>query len=75
MIEPKAVQKMLETSPDFINLKRFGYSLAKLKERYPDECPPHIIANALNIPEGSIEERYREIVQKLRILMDVKKNG
>jgi hypothetical protein len=65
------VKKMLETDPDWIASKRFGNSLVKLKERYPEECPDRIIAAALLIEESEVEARYQEIVLKLRKLMKV----
>ena len=65
------VQKMLEESPDFINIKRYGNSLAKLEERYPDGCPDHIIAKALNLTEEQAEIRYQQIVTCLRSEMGV----
>lgn len=59
------------TDPDYIALKRFDYSLAKLLERYPDGASDKIIAQALKIEESEVEELYQEIVEKLRRVMVV----
>lgn len=65
------VKKMLEEDPDYIALKRFDHSLAKLLERYPDGCPDRIIANALMMTEDDIKARWDAIVEKLRKKMGV----
>ena len=57
--------------PDFINLKRFDYSLAKLLERYPEGVPVRLIAGALLITEAEVEKLYQQVVVKLRNLMGV----
>lgn len=61
----------IESDPDFIALKRFGFSLDKLSKRYPDGAPTHIIAAALLLSEEEIEIMYQEIVSKLRTRMKV----
>jgi hypothetical protein len=62
---------MLHTNEDFVCAKRFGNSLARLEKRYPDGCPPHVIAGALDIPESQVEPEYEKVVIKLRGLMGV----
>jgi hypothetical protein len=68
---PAEARRKVENDPDFIALKRFEYSLGKLVERYPDGCPDRIIAAALLMAEGNIEEMYQTAVAKLRIIMGV----
>lgn len=63
----------LENEEDFINLKRFEYSLQQLMERYPEGCPDKIIAKALMIPEEEVEKLYQEIAQKLHELIEPNK--
>jgi hypothetical protein len=53
-------------------MKRFGHSIAKLEERYPQGCPDHIAAQALGLEIGDLQVRYGEIVKKLRELMGVR---
>lgn len=60
------IATMLETIPDFIAIKRFDYSLAKLEERYPDGAPDRVIAAALQISEDEVGARYARIVSQLR---------
>jgi hypothetical protein len=59
-------QEMLEANADFVAIKRYGNSLIKLEERYPDGCPDHIIAQALLITEEQVEARYQKIIACLR---------
>lgn len=68
---PERARKLLETDPDFIYSKRFGYSLKKLLKRYPEGCPDRILAAALMMTEEQAEETYKQIVLKLRKLMGV----
>jgi hypothetical protein len=56
----------LDTDPDFVLLKRFGYSLKRVLERYPDIVPDDIIAQALGITAPEVEFRYLGIVRALR---------
>lgn len=62
---------MVETDPDFIALKRFDNSLAKLEERYPDGAPDHVIAGALHITEEEVRLRFARITAELRGKMKV----
>jgi len=68
---PEEMKHMIETDPDYIASKRYGYSLNTLLERYPDGCPDRIIANVLQMSEEEVETAYQGIVRKLRSLMKV----
>ncbi len=57
---------MLSTDPDYILIRRFGFSLKRLMERYPEGAPDNVIAAALGIPEVEVESRYQRIVGLLR---------
>jgi hypothetical protein len=59
----------INTDEDFINIKRFDYSLESLLERYPDGVPDRIIAQALNVSEGEVSGLYKSVVVRLRKLM------
>ena len=60
-----------EESPDFVALKRFDFSLARVCERYPDGAPDHVVAQALMVTEDEVEGLYQEIAVKMRHLMGV----
>jgi len=62
--------KLLEDE-DYINLKRFNFSIKETLERYPDGVPDHLIAQALGIEESEVTELYEEVVLHLRELMKV----
>ena len=65
------IRTRIQTEPDFINLKRFEYSLEKVLERYPEGAPPRLIAQALLMTEEEGEELYQRTVLKLRDVMKV----
>jgi hypothetical protein len=52
-------------------VKRFDYSIDKLVKRYPHSCPDHIAAQALDLDIEVLQERYIQIVGKLRLGMGV----
>jgi lambda repressor-like predicted transcriptional regulator len=56
----------IATDPDYISIKRYNNSLAKIMDRYENGCPAHIIAKALGISETEIEQRYQNIILTLR---------
>ncbi len=60
------IEKKLETDPDFINLKRFDFSLKKLCEKYPNGAPDRIISQALGRSEAEINQRYQQALEKLK---------
>lgn len=63
------IKNMVATQPDYIGLKRFDYSLAKLEEKYPDECPRGVIASALQLTEAEVAELHAESIAMLRRIM------
>lgn len=65
------MQELIRTDPDFIAIRRYGYSLAKLEARYPDGAPDHIIATALCMSQEELSEEYQTIIEKLRKTMKV----
>jgi len=67
----RSVKHMVETDLDFVAIKRYGFSLTALEERYPDGAPDHIIAKALVIAEEDVEKRYQQIILDLRAEMGV----
>jgi hypothetical protein len=62
---------MLHSDEDYIFNRRYGYSIKKLLERYPDGTPDYIIAQSLMISEEDLEEEYLKLAQKLKQLMKV----
>lgn len=65
------VKRRLEEDPDFVHAKRFGFSLERLLERYPEGAPIRIIASALFMTEDDVEIMHKATVEKLRKLMGV----
>jgi hypothetical protein len=60
------INNMVSNEDDFILLRRYGYSLQKLVDKYPDGCPDHIIATALGVDEAAVKERFSKIITCLR---------
>lgn len=71
MPSSEETRKLIDTDPDFVNLKRFDYSLEKVLEKFPDGAPTRIIAQALMITEDEVEDEYERIIAKLRTAMKV----
>lgn len=65
------LKHLVVTDPNFINLKRFNFSIEELLKRYETGVPDHIIANGLMISEHKLNTYYKEIIEKLRILLKV----
>lgn len=60
------IKKRLVTDEDFVNLKRFDYSIEEVERRYPDGVPDRIIAQGLNLSDAEYEALYHDIVIQLR---------
>lgn len=65
------IRQLIDTEPDFVNLRRYGNSLEKVIETYPDGAPDKVIAQALLMTPEEVEELYENVVIKLRVLMKV----
>jgi hypothetical protein len=71
MSDPSEIRRKIDTEADFINLKRFDFSLEKMMDRYPDGVPDDerglkMMAAALNLTEAEVETEVEVVVQKLR---------
>ena len=65
------IRRKIDEEPDFINLKRFDFSLEKAMEHYPDGAPPKVVAQALGMSESEVESTYQSVVERLRRAMKV----
>jgi hypothetical protein len=64
-------QLLLVGDPEYILLKRYGNSLKKLSERYPEGCPEHVRAQAFGLTEEQLKEEDRRIIACLADRMGV----
>jgi hypothetical protein len=62
----------LKEDPDFINSKRFDFSIKKMQDRYPTGCPERVAASCLMMDEKEFQEFHAKIVAKLQFYMNVK---
>ena len=62
-------ERKLKKDPDFVVAPRFGNSLQRLVERFPEGVPDDICAKALNLTVEEIEQLYQKTVRDLRITM------
>lgn len=69
------VRQKVERDPDYIAVGHHENSLKALKDAYPDEVPPHIIARALGRTEQQISMMWARTVHQLRKLLRVVKGG
>ena len=72
MLDPDSIVVKIVRDEDYVNLKRFGYSLKELMKRYPDGCPNNIIASALMMTESELENVWQGIVHQLREQIHIK---
>lgn len=63
--QEEALRRIAEDE-DFVNLSRYDYSLRKLKERHPDECPVDLSCRALMMTPEEIDALFEEAIQILR---------
>ena len=61
-----SVEKKLREHPTWIAGKRFGHSVRRLLERYPEGAPDRVFAVALEVAEESVEEIYQGVMEKVR---------
>lgn len=71
-LETDELQSKLQTDPDFICNRRYGYSLAKLLERFPEGVPPKVAARSLMMTEEELSELESRVISKLRKQLKVK---
>lgn len=62
-------QKILDDS-DFINSKKYGYSLKKYLKNNP-VSPDNIVAHLLCISTAEVQEIYDDAVAKIRQFMEI----
>lgn len=70
-MKTKEVQRLISEDPDWVNLKRFDYSLEKVLDRFPDGAPTHTIAAALMISEEEVDEIAKTAIIKIRQALGV----
>lgn len=58
---------LISNDPNYVYLKRFDYSLAKVLERFPEGAPDRTIAQALMITTEDVERVYNEIIARLKM--------
>lgn len=66
MKNSEKIKELIETDPDFIAIKRYGYSLERLEKRFPEGCENRIIANALQITEEEVDDLYNKSILTIR---------
>ncbi|HVT63200.1 MAG TPA: hypothetical protein VHD33_06935 [Legionellaceae bacterium] len=70
LLDYEVMKQRVHTDPRFIAMRRYSYDIAKLEDRY-DECPPHVIAQALLMNEEDVEKEKQRLILKLRNLMGI----
>ena len=65
------IKRRVAEEADFVNCKRFNYSLDRLVEKYPDGAPSYVIAQALAMTEPEVEELYQKAILQIRTHLKV----
>lgn len=63
------IERKMKKDPDFVVAPRFGNSLQRLVERFPEGVPDDVCAKALNLTVEEIEQLYQKTVRDLRTTM------
>lgn len=63
------LRKRVNEEPDFINSKRYDYSLRKYKDKNEKEAPDNIIAYFLCMTPQEVTDTYNSAVEKARRFM------
>lgn len=72
--DKEALRRRVEIEADFVNMKRFGYSLRRCEEKYPQGLTDDkAIAAALCIEEGEVERSMERIAGEIREILGVDK--
>lgn len=58
--------KRVETEPDFVDLRRYHYSLTRTVEAHPDGAPDDVVARALQLTEAEVARVTEEAMAVLR---------
>lgn len=58
--------RRVHEDPDFVNLKKYGFSLTAVREAHPGGCSPALRARALMMGEDEADRMYAAVVAKLR---------
>jgi glycerol-3-phosphate responsive antiterminator len=71
MAASEEIKKKILSDHDFVNLKRYGYSVEKVLDRFPDGAPTKLIAQGLMMSEEEVEEMLQSVILKLRSALKV----
>jgi hypothetical protein len=59
-------EERLNKDEDWIAGKRFGHSLRKLLERYPEGAPDRVFAAALVVREEHVDSIFQRVMEKFK---------
>ncbi len=65
------IRKKVNTDPDYVNSKKYQYSLKKFLNRHPDGVTDNIISYLLCVTTDEVKGIYNRAVKKLRQAMKV----
>jgi glycerol-3-phosphate responsive antiterminator len=71
MAASEEIKKKILSDHDFVNLKRYSYSVEKVLDRFPDGAPTKLIAQGLMMSEEEVEEMLQSVILKLRSALKV----
>lgn len=60
------IQQKIETEEDFIDSPRFGYSIEKIIDRYPDGVDYGTISKVLHLTPEEVEKTFLTALKKVQ---------
>lgn len=69
---PSEIINRIETDDDFVNLKRYNYSIEEAIDRNPDGLSFKMIAQGLGMSEEDAVKAYESAVKRLQKALGVK---
>jgi hypothetical protein len=71
-LDDNEIRDRVNNDPEFVNIKRYNYSIENLLARYQDSSiPDRVVAQALALTEQELEDEFARLVEKLRNKMGV----
>lgn len=60
------INEKIKNDIDFINTKKYGNSLKKLKQTHDKAMPDKVIASLLNMSIDDVQALYKQVIQKIQ---------
>lgn len=69
------LRQRIDTERDFVALPRYGNSIQRVIDKFPNGVPEHLTARALRMSPRQLQMLWGRILRKLRVVLDVEEEG